>query len=236
MKNLPTNLSLAHPHAWLFAVALVVAALWPAGALADGTVIVTPSTVVAGRSVSVHGSGWAPNDQILVSFTDPNGDVVPLGVVLADAAGQFTQVVPVPATVPPGFYKIDGNGQGGAVAVTIEVVAPTPIPRPPTSTLGLPSTTATASQAAEGSISSPTPSPTLTDTPTPKPTQTPIATSTPTNTSTPTETATLTPTPTNTPSIPERILQSGGTASARALIAIVPIAATIGFVVGRRTR
>ena len=234
MKVLRTTLMGCRPDAWLISIALLAIVLWPAAAFAEGTVSVTPSTVVAGHSVSVHGSGWNPNDQILVSFTDPSGDVVPLGVVLADAAGQFTQVEPVPATVPPGLYKIDGNGQGGSVTVTIRVVAPTPIPLPPTPTHHLASVTAVPRPDAEADTLSATPSPTVTDTPTPRPTDTP--TDTPTNTSTPTATATSTPTPTNTPSLPERVIQSGRAAGANGLIAIIPIAAAIGFVVGRRAR
>ncbi|HLH74543.1 MAG TPA: hypothetical protein VKX96_14740, partial [Chloroflexota bacterium] len=120
--------------AWLILLILPATALWPAMAFAEGNVVVNPSTVVAGKSVSVHGSGWAPNDQILVSFTDSQGDVVPLGVVLADSNGSFNKTVTVPPTVPPGIYQIDGNGQGGSVTVTIKVIASTPVPAPPTPT------------------------------------------------------------------------------------------------------
>src|SRR5438105_14310330 len=100
-------------------VVTVAALFLPTLVTAAGQVKVTPDQRLPGQSVTMTGTGWAPNDQILVSFTAPSGNVVPLGVVPADANGNFQQVVPVPAFVPPGSYIIDGNGVGGSVAVRI---------------------------------------------------------------------------------------------------------------------
>src|SRR5438876_5835108 len=97
----------------------------PSVASADPRVTVVPDHVIPGENVTVTGTGWAPNDQILVSFSDPAGTVYPIGVIKADASGAFRNIVNVPAFVLPGTYQIDGNGQGGSVSVNLTVVAPT---------------------------------------------------------------------------------------------------------------
>src|SRR5437773_8766943 len=106
----------------------------PTVASADPRVTVVPDHVTPSQNVTVTGNGWAPNDQILVSFSDPAGTVYPIGVIRADANGAFQNVINVPAFVPPGTYQIDGNGQGGSVSVNLTVVSPTVVAAPATST------------------------------------------------------------------------------------------------------
>jgi hypothetical protein len=218
-------------------VSAVIASLllfsgWPAVARAEGSVTVSPSRILPGETVTVAGSGWAPHDQILVSFTDPSGNVLPLGVIAADAAGNFRQVVPVPATVAPGTYQIDGNGVGGSVSVLLTILQParlpapaTPTPRPPTATPrpGEPTDTPPPSATATAT-SSPTATVTLTPTPS----------ATATATFTPTVTPTSTPTPTNTPSVPERIVQTGEGAGPLGAAALLVLLGTAGFLAARR--
>ncbi|HLZ08645.1 MAG TPA: hypothetical protein VKT80_08665 [Chloroflexota bacterium] len=218
---------------------------------ADAQVTVVPDHVIPGQNVTVNGNGWAPNDQILVSFSDPAGTVFPLGVISADANGAFQKVVNVPAFVLPGTYQIDGNGQGGSVSVTLTVMAPTAVPAPATPT-AIPLTseppTAEATKAATVmSTMSSTPSPTFTASPTQTPTDTPTPTSTPTPsptatstpTATPTDTATSTPTPTatptQTPTIPQRIVNAGtGAGLPGVFLLLVLLGAAIYYVVRRR--
>jgi hypothetical protein len=209
--------------------------------LAQAKVTVTPDQVLPGHAVTVNGSGWAPNDQILVSFTDPSGNIIPLGFITADASGNFQKVVPIPSTVPPGVYYIDGNGQGGSVTVKLTIIAPSPTPAPPTR---LPTSTATsAPPTATLEPGQPTPTETISPTSTPTssptniPTDTPTATPSPTATATSTSTATSTPTstPTNTPTLPQRVVQSGEAAGWYWLIAVVPVAA-LGVYLARRNR
>lgn len=250
--------------AFRFAIAFIVAlaiplAFWSTSAFAQGKVTVTPDQVMPGQSFTVNGTGWAPFDQILVSFTDPSGNIIPLGLIAADANGNFQQVIPVPANVPPGSYMIDGNGQGGAVSVRVNIVAPTATPAPPTPTVpptataGPPSDTATPSEPSatpeELVPSTPTASPTETESPTPtaSPTQTATSTETATSTATPTmtPTATATPsstptststsTPTNTPTLPQRVVQAGNGVGLLWLLTVIP-AVALGMYLGRRNR
>ena len=211
----------------------LIAFSWPSLAFADGSVVVDPTSIVPGQSVTVTGSGWAPNDQILVSFTDPSGNVLPLGVILADANGNFRKTIAVPRTVPPGTYEIDGNGQGGSVKVKITVLAPMPTLGPPTNT---PPATPTlrATEPTHTTTPSPTSTPTLT--PTATPTLTPTSTDTPTQTPTNTATPTSTPTPTNTPTLPERAVATGRGIGALGLLGLVPVALIGGYVIGRNRR
>ncbi|MGH2461714.1 MAG: hypothetical protein ACRDIY_22910 [Chloroflexota bacterium] len=220
-------------------LAFLLIVLAPGAALAEGTVTVSPSSVLPGQSVTVRGAGWAPNDQILVSFTDPNGNVLPLGVILADARGDFQKTITVPDTVPPGIYAIDGNGQGGSVTVKVTIVAPTATPPPPTPTLGPPigPRSPTATRRPDQATDTPTALPTETPTPSPTatPTRTPTPTDTPTPTATDTATPTATPTPTNTPTLPQRVVEAGqGAGPTLLLLLLVPIAVAGGYFAGRR--
>ncbi|HVC34442.1 MAG TPA: hypothetical protein VNL16_13105 [Chloroflexota bacterium] len=235
MSNLSFRITTYCLLAFLF---LGLTLFWPRLAFAAGTVVVEPSSVVAGQTVTVSGSGWAPNDQILVSFTDPSGNILPLGIILADARGSFQKTITVPPTVPPGTYAIDGNGRGGSVTVKITIRAPTPTPAPPTPTLALPADTPppTATLPAGEPTLTPLPSPTstATTTPTATPTPTPTPTDTPTQTPTATSTPTATPTPTDTPTLPQRVVEAGQGIGSTGLLGLIPLALVGGYLVGRR--
>jgi len=201
-----------------------------APALASGTATVLPREVLPGGTVNVSGSGWAPNDQILVTFTDPSGNVLPLGVILADANGNFTKAIVVPTVVPPGSYKIDGNGQGGSVSVQIMILAPSPTAAP-AGVAGVATSGATP-LASERAASTPTVAPTATPTLTPTFTPTVTPTATPTMTATPTKTPTSTPTPT----LPQRVADFGGGAGLLGwLVFLIPLAVA-GFLGWSRLR
>ncbi len=216
---------------------LTLLLLWPELAAAEGTVVVNPTTLKPGQSVTVTGAGWAPYDQILVSFTDPSGNVLPLGVILADSQGAFRKTIDVPTTVPPGTYAIDGNGQGGSVRVTITILTSTPPPAPPTPA-PLSSSVAPIAAPQSGTptktVAPPTATPTFT--PTATPTFTPTPTDTPTPTATNTATPTSTPTPTETPTLAQRVVEAGRGAGALLLLGLIPVAVVGGYVVGIRRR
>ncbi len=211
---------------------------------ADAMVTVTPSQVLPGDIVTVNGTGWASHDQILISFTDPNGNILPLGIISADASGTFQKFIQVPPTVPPGTYQIDGNGQGGSVSVAVTilapptptvVVAPTPIPPTPSE---IPPTIVPTTESTRAPTSTWTDTPTSTPTSTPTRTPTPTSTSTPTATATPsptpTATPTSTPTPTQTPTLPQKIVSADGGADLTGFIVVVLVLAGAAFYVRRR--
>lgn len=224
-------------------VGTLLSLLRPALALAAPGVTVTPNQVLPGQSVTVAGTGWAANDQILVTFTLPNGTIVPLGVISADPNGNFRQVAPIPPGVTPGTYRIDGNGTAGSVSVDITILAPSPTPAPPTPTLGPPTPTPPPTATLLPGQSTDTPSAvpsdteTATATPTRTPTSTPTSTSTPTftPTQTPTATPTATPTPTKTPTLPQKVVDAtqpiGGPGN---VIVIVLLLIILGILLTRR--
>jgi hypothetical protein len=243
---------------WLLALLLSGTLLFflPSVALAEPKVTVTPDKIAPGQTVTVNGSGWAPHDQILVSFTDPSGNLVPLGVIPADANGNFQQQIPVPTNVVPGTWQVDGNGRGGSVAVLLTILAPTPVPAPPTAAPASATPVAATPAAADTATLVPeAPSPTftvpstttstatMTSTPTDTstPTVTPTATPTLTDTATPTATATFTstptstPTPTNTPTLPERVVRVGGGPGPFTVIVVLILAlACVSYLAFRR--
>jgi hypothetical protein len=230
--------------------------LLPSIALADPKVTVTPDKVAPGQTVTVSGSGWARFDQILVSFTDPSGNIIPIGVISADANGNFQQQIPVPTNVVPGTYQVDGNGEGGSVSVVMTILAPTPVPAPPTAVPssatpvaptpavaatatpvpGEPSPTFTVPSTTTSTATvTPTPTDTFTPTVTPTETPTPTDTATPTATATFTSTPTSTPTPTNTPTLPEQVVQvGGGPGPFTVIVALILALAGVSYLAFRR--
>ena len=91
----------------------------------------------AGESLTVSGTGYAPNSQVTVTITagDNTGSTLAAGDVIAsvttttDATGSFTVTISVPAGTPAGTYVLTASGvdPSGAPRVertTIEVQAP----------------------------------------------------------------------------------------------------------------
>lgn len=221
-------------------VATFLLGLFPGVASANGSVTVNPTQAFPGQFVTVSGTGWLAHDQILISFTDPAGNILPLGIIAADSSGAFQKVIPIPPGVPPGTYQIDGNGQGGSVSVLLTILAlPTstvaiaPTPLPPSATVEPPTSVPT-------DVTTLLPTATRTFTPTSTPSSTSTRTSTPTNTATPTptptSTATSTPTstPTQTPTLPEKIVRANGGADLTGFILVLLVLAGSLVYVRRR--
>ena len=81
----------------------------------------TPSAPPGG-GLGVQGSGFAPNSLVtLVLHSTPVG----LGTVTADANGNFTDTVTIPADTPPGDHTIIATDPDGDSASTAIVVSGT---------------------------------------------------------------------------------------------------------------
>lgn len=81
------------------------------------------SSVRPGQQVTVVGTGFAPHSSVTVTvYSDPKV----LGSAVADAAGNITLPVTVPADLDPGAHRlvaigVDGNGNSYALALAVSV-------------------------------------------------------------------------------------------------------------------
>jgi hypothetical protein len=102
--------------------------LWASPAFAYGpgatTISTNISTVGAGGSLIVTGSGFQPGETItLVLHSTP----VTLGTTPADSQGSFSTTVTIPADTTPGNHTIiaTGNTSGSTASTSIVVVSAT---------------------------------------------------------------------------------------------------------------
>ena len=72
-------------------------------------VLVEPSTVTAGGTVVLAGSGLEPNDERVIVLVGQH-DTVHLTEVETDAEGMFSLEVTVPAHLPTGTYELQAIG------------------------------------------------------------------------------------------------------------------------------
>jgi hypothetical protein len=88
------------------------AASRPAG---QASLVLSPSVVAPGGTVTAYGSGFAPNDRVTVTTTS-GGSVVNTTSITADGNGEFSSTNQIPAIAPAGTYYINARGASGASA------------------------------------------------------------------------------------------------------------------------
>ena len=107
----------------------------------DRTVVVSPSSIVAGNSVSVRGSGFAINDSGLVYLDGAKGSAKRFRT---DAAGSFTLTLIIPETAAVGRHVVSVQPRLRTVrTMRVEAVASTAIlmvVQPSSDATGSPST------------------------------------------------------------------------------------------------
>jgi hypothetical protein len=91
------------------AFALIVLVAAPAAA--EYNITVTPGTVVAGGEFTVGGEGCRPGEEVTITVVQVEsakavGDVVLTTTVVADANGEFTVKLTMPAGTEPGVYEV----------------------------------------------------------------------------------------------------------------------------------
>lgn len=100
-------------------VVIVLAAftLAPRAAFAHGgTDVSVKGDVRPDGPVEIVGANFAPNDAVRIELRRESTQTVELGRILADADGNFTQTLHVPASVAPGLYQLAAQGQESATA------------------------------------------------------------------------------------------------------------------------
>ena len=94
----------------------------------EETIEVEPSTVTAGETVVLAGSGLEPNDERVIVLVGQH-DTIHLTEVETDAEGMFSLELTVPAHLPTGTYELQAIGDEtltAALAVTAASAAADP--------------------------------------------------------------------------------------------------------------
>lgn len=156
----------------------------------DRTVVVSPSSVVAGSTVSVRGGGFAINDSGLVYL---DGAIASAKRFRTDAAGSFTLSIVIPRSAAVGRHVVTVQPRLRNLRTTRAAELPTTanvMVVEASTALGSasPSTNPTAV-----AITTATPRPTASPTPTPSPTPVPTLAPTPVPTVAPAPVATIAP-------------------------------------------
>lgn len=146
----------------------------------DRTVVVSPSSVVAGSTVAVRGSGFAINDSGLVYF---DGAIASAKRFRTDSAGSFTLSIVIPRSAAVGRHVV-------TVQPRLRNLRTTRVAEVPSTAIVMVVQASTALGSA-----SPTTAPTPTATPRPTASPTPTPSPTPVPTLAPTPVPTLAPTP-----------------------------------------
>jgi hypothetical protein len=100
-------------------VTTLVATLSPHLTLSTGT-------LVPGQRVTLHGTGYAPGEQVVVSLNGAALATVPASV-LANSAGAFTALFVVPATVNNGANLLVATGNASRVSAVARATASLPV-------------------------------------------------------------------------------------------------------------
>ena len=102
----------------IFAVMTFVGlALLPPAAFAHGgTEISVKGDVRANGPIEIVGAEFAPNDIVRIELRRGNAQPVELGRIPADADGNFSETLHVPASVTAGLYQLAADGAESATA------------------------------------------------------------------------------------------------------------------------
>ncbi len=99
------------------AITFVVLALIPLATLAHGgTTVSVKGDVRANGPIEIVGAEFAPNDIVRIELRRVSTQPVELGRIPADANGNFTETLHVPASVTAGLYQLAADGQESATA------------------------------------------------------------------------------------------------------------------------
>ncbi len=95
-------------------------------------ITLTPSTVEAGGTTTVDGSGFAPSTTVTIELTDGLGNPVGTAVTATtDATGAFTADLTVPPGTTPATYSVTATDTAaGTASAPLTVIADTTPPAP----------------------------------------------------------------------------------------------------------
>ncbi|MDO9377759.1 MAG: choice-of-anchor G family protein [Nocardioidaceae bacterium] len=94
------------------------------------TVNASPEQVSAGQTVSATGTGYTPNTQLTVTFTNDADVVIGTQRPTTNAAGEFSTSLVVPPGTPLGDLDVRAVGGGDDATDTVQVVAAPPVGTP----------------------------------------------------------------------------------------------------------
>jgi hypothetical protein len=106
----------------ILAMAVSVPVAGHSGSAASG-ISVEPSTVTAGGTVVLAGTGLEPNAERRIQLVGPDM-IVPFAAATTDADGMFSVTLTVPAHLPAGTYTFQAIGDETLTAECIVTAAP----------------------------------------------------------------------------------------------------------------
>jgi hypothetical protein len=80
---------------------------------------VSPTTISPGNSVTVTGTGFQSNESVAFYLDSTAGSL--LGTASADASGNVSSTITIPAATPPGNHNVIGVGQISSTSFTTQV-------------------------------------------------------------------------------------------------------------------
>src|SRR5699024_3288189 len=93
-----------------------------ADAAVDAAITVTPAEVETGETLTTDGTGYSPESEVTVTYTDVDGNEIGSETVTTDADGNFTTDFVVPDGTPPGTLTVTAVEGDNSATDTTEVV------------------------------------------------------------------------------------------------------------------
>src|SRR5699024_5597502 len=93
-----------------------------ADAAVDTAITVTPAEVETGETITTDGTGYTPESEVTVTYTDVDGNEIGSETVTTDADGNFTTDFVVPDGTPPGTLTVTAVEGDNSATDTTEVV------------------------------------------------------------------------------------------------------------------
>src|SRR5699024_7242152 len=91
-------------------------------AAAQAAITVTPEEVQTGETITTDGTGYSPESEVTVTYTDVDGNEIGSQTVTTDADGNFTTDFVVPDGTPPGTLTVTAVEGDNSATDTTEVV------------------------------------------------------------------------------------------------------------------
>ncbi|MBY0690181.1 choice-of-anchor G family protein, partial [Microbacterium marinilacus] len=87
----------------------------------DTSIEVSPTEVAPGETTTIEGTGFAPEETVVIEITDADGNVIGTIEVTADENGEFSEEWTVPEGTEPGVLDVVAEGETSGTPATDEL-------------------------------------------------------------------------------------------------------------------